>query len=90
MGLGFWAGSAEDYADLVQIASPEIRSRCADCKVGISITNPASASDKWFEEYNYQVVIKKKYLSKELQSAIKKKPVVLEPWDPMGSLARLN
>jgi len=44
-------------------------------------------SDKWFDEYVYQVVINKNYLSKELKFALTQKPVVLNPWDPMGSLA---
>jgi bleomycin hydrolase len=44
-------------------------------------------SDKWFEEYNYQIVINKKYLSKELKKIWKLEPIILKPWDPMGSLA---
>ncbi|MEA2103594.1 MAG: C1 family peptidase [Candidatus Cloacimonadota bacterium] len=44
-------------------------------------------SDKWFEEYTYQVVIDKKYLSEELRKAWETEPIVLKPWDPMGSLA---
>ena len=44
-------------------------------------------SDKWFEEYTYQIVINKKYLSEDLKKAWKSEPIVLKPWDPMGSLA---
>jgi len=44
-------------------------------------------SDKWFEEYNYQIVINKKYLSEELKEIWKFEPIILKPWDPMGSLA---
>jgi bleomycin hydrolase len=45
-------------------------------------------SDAWFDEYVYQVVIDKKYLSdQERQSYETQKPTVLAPWDPMGSLA---
>ncbi|MCD6176550.1 MAG: C1 family peptidase [Candidatus Cloacimonetes bacterium] len=44
-------------------------------------------SDKWFEEYNYQIVINKKYLSEALKKAWELKPIILKPWDPMGSLA---
>ncbi len=47
-------------------------------------------SDKWFEEFNYEVVINKKYLSKELLEAYEQKPIVLDPWDPMGSLAMMK
>ena len=44
-------------------------------------------TDKWFDEYNYQVVVHKDYLSQELKNELGKEPVVLPPWDPMGSLA---
>jgi len=44
-------------------------------------------SDKWFDEYTYQIVINKKYLSEELKKAIELEPIILKPWDPMGSLA---
>ena len=44
-------------------------------------------SDRWFDEYNYQVVVHKKYLSAEQRAAYESKPVELDPWDPMGSLA---
>ena len=45
-------------------------------------------SDDWFDEYNYEVVIDKKYLSKKILSLFNQKPIKLEPWDPMGALAR--
>ena len=45
-------------------------------------------TDSWFDEYNYEVVIDKKYLSKKMLDLFKKKPVVLSPWDPMGALAK--
>jgi bleomycin hydrolase len=35
----------------------------------------------------YQVVINKKYLSQEHLKALELKPIELNPWDPMGSLA---
>lgn len=44
-------------------------------------------SDRWFDEYMYQVVVNKKYLSKEQLKAYEEEPTVLAPWDPMGSLA---
>ncbi|MBE6083827.1 MAG: aminopeptidase, partial [Tissierellaceae bacterium] len=44
-------------------------------------------SDKWFNEYMYQVVVNKKYLPKELQKEWEQEPAKLQPWDPMGSLA---
>ncbi len=45
------------------------------------------ASDKWFDSYTYQAVIRKKYLPEELKEALSQEPIELEPWDPMGSLA---
>lgn len=44
-------------------------------------------SDEWFDEFNYQVVIHKKYMTPEQVAAYEQPPIVLEPWDPMGSLA---
>ncbi|MCI5675590.1 MAG: C1 family peptidase [Ezakiella sp.] len=44
-------------------------------------------SEEWFREYLYQVVVDKKYLPEELQKAYDKEPILLKPWDPMGSLA---
>ena len=44
-------------------------------------------SDEWFSEYLYQIVIHKKYLTEEQLSQYEEEPVVLKPWDPMGSLA---
>lgn len=44
-------------------------------------------SDEWFDNYVYQVVIEKKYLTKKELALLDEKPVELEAWDPMGSLA---
>ncbi|MCD8336501.1 MAG: C1 family peptidase [Lachnospiraceae bacterium] len=44
-------------------------------------------SDRWFDEYMYQVVVNRKYLSKEILNAYDSEPIMLKPWDPMGSLA---
>ncbi len=44
-------------------------------------------TDAWFSEYVYQVVVQKKYLTKEVLEAYDEEPTVLDPWDPMGSLA---
>ena len=45
-------------------------------------------SDSWFNEYNYEVVIDKKYLPKKILHLFDKEPIELEPWDPMGALAK--
>lgn len=43
--------------------------------------------DKWFGEYAFQILLEKKYLSDEQKAAFETEPIVLKPWDPMGSLA---
>ena len=46
-------------------------------------------SDEWFDEYNYEVVVHKDYLSDDLYNLYKnEKAIALKPWDPMGSLAK--
>lgn len=44
-------------------------------------------TDEWFNEYMYQIVVNKKYLPQEALDAYYSEPIMLEPWDPMGSLA---
>ncbi len=44
-------------------------------------------SDDWFNEFTFQVVVKKEFLSQEEREMFKEEPIVLKPWDPMGSLA---
>lgn len=47
-------------------------------------------SDSWFDDFVYQAVINKKYLSEDLKKAYeegKANPIELLPWDPMGALA---
>jgi len=44
-------------------------------------------NDSWFGEYVFEVAVKKSKLPEELQNALELKPIVLPPWDPMGSLA---
>ena len=44
-------------------------------------------SASWFDQFVYQAVVDKKYLNADELKALKAKPIVLKPWDPMGSLA---
>ena len=44
-------------------------------------------SASWFDQFVYQAVVDKKYLSKEESKALGGRPIILKPWDPMGSLA---
>lgn len=43
-------------------------------------------SDSWFDLFVYQAVVNKKYLGDRV-NLLSQEPVVLKPWDPMGSLA---
>ena len=44
-------------------------------------------SDSWFDRYVYQAVVNKKYLNDKELAAFKSDPIVLDPWDPLGTLA---
>ena len=44
-------------------------------------------SDTWFDRYVFQAVINKKHLTDAQLKAWKEEPIILKPWDPMGSLA---
>lgn len=46
-----------------------------------------SMSDKWFDEYNYQIAVQRKYIPQDWLKALEEPVVELEPWDPMGALA---
>ena len=45
------------------------------------------ASDAWMDEYTYQIVVRKDFLTAEELAAYEAEPQVLAPWDPMGALA---
>ncbi|MUO32944.1 aminopeptidase C [Enterococcus gallinarum] len=44
-------------------------------------------SDEWMDEYTYQIVVRKEFLTAEQLAAFEAEPKVLAPWDPMGALA---
>ncbi|WP_251865800.1 aminopeptidase C [Enterococcus malodoratus] len=44
-------------------------------------------SDEWMDEYTYQIVVRKEFLTQEQLAAFDAEPTVLAPWDPMGALA---
>jgi len=44
-------------------------------------------NDSWFDEYMFEIAARRSALPAELQSAFEADPIVLPPWDPMGSLA---
>jgi len=45
-------------------------------------------NDSWFDEHMFEIAARRKYLPAKLRAALDRKPIVLPPWDPMGSLAR--
>jgi len=49
-----------------------------------------SMTDEWFDEYNYEVMVDKKYVDEKWLNALDEKTIELEPWDPFGALARLK
>jgi len=44
-------------------------------------------TDPWFDEYNFEVVVRKEFVPPELLTVLDTEPIALEPWDPMGALA---
>ena len=44
--------------------------------------------DEWFNQYLYEVVVRKEYLSPDLVKIFDTEPVVLSFWDPLCSLAK--
>ena len=44
-------------------------------------------TDAWFDQFNYEVVVEKKYVAPELLALLDTEPIGLPPWHPMGSLA---
>jgi bleomycin hydrolase len=44
-------------------------------------------TDRWFDEYNYEVVVEKQYVPADLLALLDTTPTVLPPWHPMGALA---
>lgn len=44
-------------------------------------------TDAWMDRFTYQVVINKKYIPENMIKLFEQEPIILKPWDPMGSLA---
>lgn len=44
-------------------------------------------TDRWFDEHNYEVVVRRRFLSDSLLPILDTEPIPLDPWDPMGALA---
>jgi bleomycin hydrolase len=48
----------------------------------------ATMNDSWFDEYMFEIAVPRKMLTAEHLAALETVPVVLNAWDPMGSLAK--
>lgn len=44
-------------------------------------------NDNWFNEYVFEVAVRRSELPPELQAAWEQPPIVLPAWDPIGALA---
>jgi bleomycin hydrolase len=44
--------------------------------------------DSWFDNYIYNIIVKKKYVPKEILKIFDQPEIVLPPWDPMSSMFR--
>jgi bleomycin hydrolase len=44
-------------------------------------------SDRWFDEYMFEVVVERRFVPAELLPLLETDPTPLPPWDPMGALA---
>lgn len=44
-------------------------------------------TDKWMDEFVYQVVADPRFVSQETRDILKQEPIVLPLWDPIGALA---
>ncbi|MCK5822589.1 MAG: C1 family peptidase [Bacteroidales bacterium] len=42
-----------------------------------------TATDKWFDEYMFRVVVDKKFVDAKTLKILKQEPTLLPPWDPM-------
>jgi len=44
-------------------------------------------NDNWYDEHMFEIASPKKYLTEEMIAGLETVPLVLDAWDPMGSLA---
>ena len=44
-------------------------------------------ADDWMDQYTYQIVVRRDLLTDQQRQAFDSHPILLAPWDPMGSLA---
>ena len=44
-------------------------------------------NDSWYDEHMFEIAAPKDYLTEKMLDGLETEPVVLDAWDPMGSLA---
>ncbi len=42
---------------------------------------------KWMDEYVFQILVNKQLLTEEEKKQLESEPIVIQPWDPLGTLA---
>lgn len=47
-------------------------------------------SADWFKEFVFEIVVDKSIVPKDVLDVFSQTPIVLPPWDPMGTLAHGN
>lgn len=45
-------------------------------------------NDSWFDEYMFEIAVRRADLPTDLRNALDREPIILPPWDPMGALAQ--
>lgn len=44
-------------------------------------------SNDWMKEYTFQILVKKDLLTNDEKNLLNKTPLIIQPWDPLGTLA---
>ena len=44
-------------------------------------------TDKWMDEYVFQILVNKDLLTEKEKEVLNFDPEIIEPWDPLGTLA---
>ncbi|MGX9340656.1 C1 family peptidase [Mycoplasma sp. 4044] len=43
-----------------------------------------SMSDKWFDDYVFEVIVDKEFVSEKYLKGLEEDPIIVEPWDPLA------
>ena len=45
-------------------------------------------SDEWFDEYNYEVMVDKKYVDEKWLKGLEEESIKIEPWEPYAMMLK--